>query len=200
MSVSEKAKPLSELSDEELIAEFQQDNEAAFTELVGRYKDPLTNFTYRFLGDWDECCDAVQDTFVRVYRSRHSYKPIAKFSTWLYTIATNLSKSYLRKRKFRSALGLGTRYEDNAERTIDPIDPEPRPDQLADSAIMDERIQQAINTLGMKYREVIILRDIQDLSYEEIATVTGLNIGTVKSRINRARTQLQEKLKDLLTD
>src|SRR5215510_583008 len=103
------ARSLGDLTDEELIAEFQHDNEAAFTELVQRFKDPLTNFAYRFLGDWDDCYDVVQETFIRVYRRRHSYKPIAKFSTWIYTIASNLAKSQLRRKKFNSLFRFGGR-------------------------------------------------------------------------------------------
>lgn len=185
-----------ELTDEELIAEFQNGNETAFNELVRRYKDPLTNFAYRFMGDWDDCSDVVQETFVRVYRSRHSYKPVARFSTWVYTIATNLAKSHLRRRRFRNVFSRGRGNQGEPDKVFDPPSLENNPDHLADSSILGERIQSAIGSLGVKYREVIILRDVQDLSYEEIAKITKINVGTVKSRLNRARTQLQSELKD----
>lgn len=191
---------LAGLSDEELISEFQNENEAAFNILVGRYKDPLTNFVYRFTGDWDDCNDVVQETFIRVFRNRHSYKPVAKFSTWLYTIATNLARTQLRRRKVRKYLSFGFRDQQEGEPVYDIPDSTSRTDALVESSLKEESIQKALDALPEKYREIIILRDVQELSYEEIAAITKLNIGTVKSRINRGRTQLQEMLKDIWND
>ena len=193
-------KTLSELTDEELIAEFQKENEAAFTLLVGRFKDPLTNFVFRFVGDGDDCNDIVQETFVRVYRSKHSYKPVARFSTWVYTIATNLAKTHLRRKKLRNVVSFWNRGDGEAEILGDIADQHSRTDALVESTVRAERIQKALDTLPAKYREIIVLRDIQELSYEEIAAVTGIRIGTVKSRINRGRAQLQEMLKDIWND
>lgn len=198
--LSRKTAPLQELSDEELIGEFQRENEAAFTLLVGRYKDPLTNFTFRYIGDWDECNDVVQETFIRVFRSRHSYKPVAKFSTWLYTIAANLAKTRLRRRKIRRFVSLGSSHSEDPEPLFDIPDEDARTDRQLESSMKGERIQKALDSLSDKYREVVVLRDVQELSYEEIAAITGLNIGTVKSRINRSRSQLQEMLKDIWDD
>ena len=90
---------LTAMSDEDLMSQFQMGTVEAFDILVSRYKDPLTNYIYRFLGDMKECEDLLQETFLRVYRNRHSYRRIAKFSTWLYTIAGNLARSEYRKRK-----------------------------------------------------------------------------------------------------
>lgn len=186
---------LNNLTDEELIAAFQKDVTPAFNELVARYKDPLTNFVFRFVGDRDDCDDIVQEAFVRVYRNKHAYKPIAKFSTWIYTIATNLAKSRLRQRKLRNMFSIGDGGEDALS---DIPDEQARPDRTTDSSLAAGRIQKALDALPVKFREVVVMRDIQELSYEEIAAVTGLNIGTVKSRINRARSQLQEMLKDIM--
>ncbi len=192
--------PLSKLTDEELIAEFQRNNEAAFNLIVGRFKDPLTNFVFRFVGDRDESNDVVQETFVRVYRKKHSYKPVAKFSTWIYTIATNLAKTQLRRRKLRGMLFWGGKDDEDKDVLFDIPDEHSRTDQRVESSMKEERIQQALDTLPAKYREVIVLRDVQELSYEEIADITKMNIGTVKSRINRGRAQLQEMLKDIWND
>lgn len=193
-------KTLSELTDEELIAEFQEENEAAFTLLVGRFKDPLTNFVFRFIGDWDDCNDIVQETFVRVYRSKHSYKPVAKFSTWVYTIATNLAKTQLRRKKLRSVVTFWGKGDSEREALNDIPDEGSQTDALVETSIREQRIQKALDALPAKYKEVVVLRDIQELSYEEIAAISGLKIGTVKSRINRGRTHLQEMLKDLWND
>jgi RNA polymerase sigma-70 factor (ECF subfamily) len=182
-------------TDEELIAEFQRGNAAAFSVLVDRYRDPLTNYLYRFLGDWDECRDAVQDTFVRVFQNRNAYKPIAKFSTWMYTIATNVAKSRLRRRSVVRMLPLARRGVEG-EPEYDVADESTRADLQLESHLAEERIQHALDALPTKHREVILLRDVQGLSYEEIAGISGLSMGTVKSRINRARQKLQEMLKD----
>jgi RNA polymerase sigma-70 factor (ECF subfamily) len=184
-------------SDEELMAAFQQGDQAGFAELVRRFKDPLTNFVFRVLGNREDCYDVVQDTFLRVFRSKHTYKPVARFSTWVYTIALNLARTELRRKRFRSGLWLD-RKKDEGQSQFDPPDDGFQPDVLADSTILDNRIQAALQLLDEKYRTVIVLRDIQDLPYEEIAAITGANLGTVKSRINRGRTFLQEQLKDLL--
>ena len=194
-------KPFSELTDEELIAAFQHSSEEAFEVLVGRFKNPLTNFVYRFVGDYDECDDIVQETFVRVFRNKHSYTPQAKFSTWIYTIASNLAKSRLRQRERHRLVSLLLPGQKEGEEKESEI-PDLRyaADRNADSALKHERIQKALNAISAKYREVVVLRDIQELSYEEIAKITGLNLGTVKSRIKRGRTMLQALLRDIFEE
>ena len=194
------SKLLQDQTDEELIGEFQRLNDAAFEILVVRYKDQLTNFAFRFVGDWDDCNDIVQETFVRVFRNRSSYKPLAKFSTWIYTIAANVAKTALRRRKLKRLVSLARSDDAGSQELFDIVDEHMSTDSQAESALREERIQRALNALPVKYREVIVLRDVQELSYEEIAGVTGANIGTVKSRINRGRSQLQEMLKDLRND
>jgi RNA polymerase sigma-70 factor (ECF subfamily) len=189
-------KNLSALSDEELIAELQQsNNERAFEILVQRYKNPLTNFVFRFLGDYDACTDVVQETMIKVYRYKDNYSSVAKFSTWIYTIAGNLARTEYRRRKRRSFLSISDYGEE--EKTFDIPDESYRPDVMTDTRIMDKIIQEALLKVKEVFREVVILRDIQGLSYEEISEITGLNEGTVKSRINRGRAKLQELLKDI---
>lgn len=188
---------LSEMSDEELMKQFQEGTVEAYDILVERYKDQITNYIYRFVGEWQECEDLLQETFLRVYRNRHSYRPIAKFSTWLYTIAGNLARSEYRKRKRRQTQSIQSVNRDNEEYEIDIPDDTYSPDQDAESAIQDEYIQNALMEIPDVFREVVVLRDVQQLSYDEIAQITGLPLGTVKSRINRGRTKLQSLLKDV---
>ena len=188
--------PLNGLSDEELIAEVQRDNEEALTLLMGRFKDPLTNFVFRIVGDLEDAHDIVQETFVRAYRNRSSYKPEWRFSTWVYTIATNLAKSFLRRKRIRSIVRL-TRTADEPTPVFDVPDGAPPIDTIVDASLGEERIRKALGKLPTTYRVAIVLRDIQDLTYEEIAAITGVAMGTVKSRINRGRGMLQEMLKDL---
>lgn len=187
------------LTDEELILEFQQqDTVRAFEILVQRYKNPLTNFVFRYLGDSEATADVVQETFIKVYRNKHTYKTIAKFSTWVYTIAGNLAKTELLKKKRRRIVSINS-YGDENE-TMDLPDSGHTPDTLTDSGIMDTMIQDALMQLNEVYREAVILRDIQELSYEEIAEMLKLEVGTVKSRINRGRARLKELLKELRND
>ncbi|OGU33327.1 MAG: RNA polymerase subunit sigma-24 [Ignavibacteria bacterium GWB2_35_6b] len=187
---------LNNLTDEELIKEFQDSNTLeAYEILVRRFKDPLTNFVYRFVGDRDACTDIVQDTMIKFYLNKDSYKSFAKFSTWIYTIAGNLAKNELKRRRRRTILSL---TNDDEERTIQIEDKKfVSPERAADSEIKGEIVQKALMRVKPVYREVVVLRDIEGLSYEEIAEITDLSIGTVKSRINRGRTQLQHLLKDI---
>jgi len=190
-----------EQTDEELIAAFQQGSVRAFNVIVARYKNPLTNFVYRFVGDLDECDDIVQETFIRVFRNKHAYTPRAKFSTWIYTIASNLAKSRLRQRDRHRVFSLSSLWSsEEGGREMEIPDNRYAADRDAESHLKLDRIQKALNTISPKYREVVVLRDVQELSYDEIARVTGLNLGTVKSRIKRGRMMLQTLLKDIIHD
>jgi len=188
---------LSQMSDEDLMSQFQAGVVEAFDILVSRYKDPLTNYIYRFLGDMKECEDLLQETFLRVYRNRHSYRRIAKYSTWLYTIAGNLARSEYRKRKRRRLYSLQSVNRDEEEYEVEIPDETFSPDRHTESVFQDQYIQDALKEIPQEFREVVVLRDVQQLAYEEIAEITGLPMGTVKSRINRGRTKLQALLKDI---
>ena len=190
---------LNELNDEELILEFQQnDTLHAFEILVQRYKNPLMNYVFRFLGDYETSSDVVQETMIKVYKNKDSYKSIAKFSTWIYTIAGNLARTEYQRRKRRNIFSINS-YGENDE-TYDIPDEQYRPDVLIDSKIKDKIIQAAFKKVSGAYRNVVILRDVQGLSYEEIAEITNVSVGTVKSRINRGRAQLQKLLKDIYNE
>ncbi len=185
-------------TDEELIARFQDGDTYAFDQLVRRYKDPLLNFIFRFIGDIIESEDIVQDTFYRVYKNKHYYKEVAKFSTWIYTIAGNLAKTELRKRKRRKIFSI--HKETASEKEFELPDPERDPEEEVNSTITEKHIHKAIGNLPPKFRQVIILRDVQGFSYEEISSIIKVPLGTVKSRVNRARLRLQEDLSFLLDD
>ena len=190
-------KNLNELSDEDLILEFQRNNtERAFEILVQRFKNPLTNFVFRYLGDYESCVDVVQETMIKVYRYKDTYQSIAKFSTWIYTIAGNLAKTELQRRKRRTILSINA-YGKEEDETYEIPDENYRPDDMTDSGIKDEIIQKAFLKVSDAYRQAVVLRDIQELSYEEIADIMGITVGTVKSRINRGRAQLQKLLKSI---
>jgi RNA polymerase sigma-70 factor (ECF subfamily) len=185
-----------ELSDEELISLFQKGKEAAFDELVYRYKDRIVNFLFRYTGNHETAEDLAQDTFIKLFRSKHLYKSIAKFSTWFYTIAINTAKTWLKNEGRIDTISINLGFDEDGEKDFDIESRDITPDDYANARIEEYYIQKALSMLDDKFREIIILRDIQDLDYEEIAEITGLPIGTVKSRINRAR----EKLKNLLQE
>ena len=182
-------------TDEELIARFQEGDEQAYTELVNRYRDKLMTFVYRFVNDMEQAEDIIQDTMLKLYTHKHYYRNIAKFSTWIYTIAGNLAKTELRKRKSRKVTNLSQMGPEDRDYELPSVAPET--DEVVQSEYIEKNIQAAIQNLPLHFRTVTILRDIQELSYEEISKIVEVPLGTVKSRINRARLQLQKELKDL---
>ncbi len=190
-------KAYAHVSDEDLIERFQQGEAYAYDQIVRRYKDQLLNFVFRFLGNAEEAEDIVQETFLRVYRNRYAYTRVAKFSTWIYTIAGNLARTELRRRKRRRLFSISTDMG-LEDRDFEISDEVFNPEIHVDSAMQEELIQREISKLSPKFREVIILRDVQELSYEEISKIIRVPIGTVKSRVNRARLRLQARLKTFL--
>tara|TARA_Y100000591_G_scaffold255617_1_gene227471 strand:+ start:52 stop:672 length:621 start_codon:yes stop_codon:yes gene_type:complete len=182
-------------SDEQLMLLFQGGDENAYIELVNRYKDKLINFIFNYLGDLESSEDVVQDTMIRLYQKKHYYKEIAKFSTWLYTISKNLANTELRKRKQRKTTLLSQFSKD--DKTYELPDNDPEPGQEIQTEVVNKIIRNAVDQLSEKFKIVIVLRDIQGLSYEDISEIINVPIGTVKSRINRARLQLQVELKYL---
>lgn len=187
---------LKDLTDEQLIKEFQDnDTIEAYELLVKRFKDPLMNYVFRFVGNKDVASDIVQDTMIKFYLNKDSYKSFAKFSTWIYTIAGNLARNELKRRKRRVIFSLNN-HDDNQELQVEDKS-FVAPDRATDNSISREMVEKALKKVKPVYREVVVLRDVQGLSYEEVAEITKLSIGTVKSRINRGRKQLQKLLKNI---
>ena len=181
------------ISDEILIKKFQNGEIQAYNELVFRYKDRLLNFIYRFLNDIDRSEDLVQDTFIKLYTHKNSYQEIAKFSTWLYTIAANLARTELRKIKRRKTFSVSELSNDDKEYIISSDEIDQSEDHLSQN--FEKKIQNALSELPDDFKTIIILRDIQELSYDEISKIVDLPLGTVKSRINRGRLKLHKLLK-----
>src|SRR4051812_5734255 len=192
--------PEEKLSDHALIEATKLGDEAAFAEIVERYRNPITNYLYRFLNDYEEAVDLAQETFVRVYFALDRYHTGFAFSTYIYRIATNLAISEIRRRKRRRLLSLTGLFqtEDDKETEFQPPDQRTLPDA---DLVDDERsrvISKAIAALPEKYRVPVILRDVQGRTYEEIAEIMELGLGTTKSRISRGRALLKEKLQHYL--
>lgn len=182
-------------TDEELLKQVYEGDTVAFDIIVKRYKMRLVNFVFRFVRDRDLAEELVQETFLRVFRERKNHERISNFSTWIFTIAGNLAKSELRRRKRWRFFSLD--QQDNDEGAEFEIPDESQlPDRMAHDRMIEKAVQDAINSLSLKYKEAVILRDIQGFAYEEIAEIIGCPVGTVKSRVNRARLRLQEQLQD----
>ena len=179
------------LTDEKLIARFQDGDINAYNELVNRYKDRLLNFVFRYFNNREQAEDVVQETLIKLYTHASYYKNIAKFSTWLYTIAKNNALTELRKNKRKRTDSLWTNEGK-------PIDIETKGDSLEKTVhneIAVEALNRYLGEIPENFRIAVVLRDFQELSYEEISKILEIPIGTIKSRINRGRIQLSEKMK-----
>ena len=176
--------------DSAVVSAFLNGEERAFQELVERYQTRLLNFIFRTIGDRERAEDLVQEVFIRVYRHIHRFDRSKKFSTWVYTIASNLAKNELRNRS-RNPLVLfqtmkGTAREKD-DRPLQFEDTTARPDDLYRKRHLRELVEETVAQLPEHHRQVFVLRELEGKSYEEIAEITDCNLGTVKSRLNRAR-------------
>jgi RNA polymerase sigma-70 factor (ECF subfamily) len=188
------------LSDHALIEATKRGETDAYEEIVRRYKNAIVNYLYRFLNDYEEAVDLAQETFVRVYFAIDRYHTGFAFSTYIYRIATNLAISELRKRKRRRMLSLTGLFQADGDEAVEF---QPRDERrLQDAELVDDErsktIARAIAALPEKYRVAVVLRDVEGRSYEEIAEIMSLGLGTTKSRINRGRALLKEKLRSYL--
>ena len=187
------------VTDNGLVREFIGGNDAAFTQLVTRYKDALTNYLNMMVGDYDTAVDLCQETFLRIYRNIRKYSNLYQFSTWIYRIATNLAIDEMRYRKRRGRVFYrnvwGSRLAANkegAEFEITDIRLGPRDEILRKES--SQVLGDAIRSLPEKYRTAFIMKEVQELPYEDIAKVLNCSAGTIKSRLHRARELLQRKL------
>jgi RNA polymerase sigma-70 factor (ECF subfamily) len=188
-------------TDHALLEATRAGDEAAFAELVRRYRNQITNYVYRMMNDYDCAVDLAQETFVRVYRAAERYQTSYAFSTYIYRIATNLAISELRKRKRRRLVSLTGVYparEGEEPREINPPDTRPLQDVALVDAERRAAVSRAIGSLPHKYRAPLVLRDVEGKSYEEIGRILETSEGTVKSRISRGRNLLRDKLRAYL--
>lgn len=191
-----------EPSEDILVERARRGERAAFEELYQRYKRPILNYIYRFIGNFAQAEELTQEVFVRAYINIHRFEPRTKFSSWLYRIAANLSKNFIRHAQYEKKLlpikkesyagdeedlGLIENIEDKAK----------RPDERAQAAETEELIQEAINRLPARLKEVLILCDIEGFSYEKAAKIMGCRPMTVGSRLWRGREKLSRMLSHL---
>jgi RNA polymerase sigma-70 factor (ECF subfamily) len=200
-AAAQPARPvLKDLDDSGVVAAFLAGDKRAFGELVERYQGRLLNFVYRTTGDRERAEDLVQETFIRVYRHLHRFDQTKKFSTWIYTIASNLAKNELRNRS-RNPLVLFQTIKKNWDADARPLEWEDntyRPDDLFRKRQLKQMVDSVVGELPEHHRTVFVLREMEGKTYEEIAEITGCNLGTVKSRLNRARNNFAQIIAPLL--
>jgi RNA polymerase sigma-70 factor (ECF subfamily) len=178
-------KPTSKDIDHELFRLVQKGDMVAFSELVNRYRHRLMNVIGRMLASQEEAEDIVQESFLRVYQHRESFDFKHCFSTWLYTIALNLARNELRKKKKYKFVDIFDMQNKEVETAVEPKIP----------SNLGPSLEAAIAALPDKYKTAFLMRDIEEMPYEEVARALSVPLGTVKSRVNRARSILREKLK-----
>lgn len=183
----------------ELVAACRNGDSRAFEVLVQRHQKAMLNLAYRVVGSYEDACEVVQDAFVAAYRGLSSFREEARFSTWLTTITLNHARNGLerlvarRRREGRSLSDPGPRGEEGAEQ--DPPSTAPSALELMEERAVRKQVEKCIASLPAEFREVLVLRDLQDRSYEEIGAVLKVREGTVKSRLFRAREGVRECLK-----
>jgi len=177
------------LSDADLITSAIAGRDGGFEELVRRYQRPIISYVYRMLNDYDSSLDVTQEVFIKVYNSLDRYSCDYKFSTWLYRIAHNAAIDHLRRNSVNPQ-SLETESGDGAYQ-LQIESPDPTPEQQRERSEWRSEIEAVVKLLPAVYRDLILLRHSRDLSYEEIAEVTALPLGTVKNRLFRAREMMR---------
>ena len=178
-----------------LIQRAQGGDLTAFNSLVVRFQDPLYSLALRMLGSPQAAEDATQEAFIRAWRRIDSFKG-GRFQSWLFTIVANLSRDELRRRARRPQTSLAAARDDPARASLDPIDDDPLPEERAQTGDLRATLERALAQLPDDWREIVVLSDVNDLAYHEIARITDLPLGTVKSRLSRARGRLRDILRE----
>src|SRR5437588_3042605 len=197
---AQERRALHEFDDGRLVLEHLAGEAQAFGTLVDRYQTRLLNFINRTIGDRERAEDLVQEVFIRVFRHLHRFDQTKKFSTWIYTIASNLAKNELRNRS-RNPLVLFQTIKKNWEADHRPLqfeDTTARPDDLYRKRFLKDAVDRCVRQLPEHHRDAFVLRELEGKSYQEIAEITHCNLGTAKSRLNRARNSFAQLIGPIL--
>jgi RNA polymerase sigma-70 factor (ECF subfamily) len=190
-SVTNFRQDLTSVNDCDLVASAVSGLEGSFEELVRRYQRPISAYVYRMVGNYDSALDLTQEIFIKVYNSLRRYRSEFKFSTWIYKIAHNSAVDHLRRINTREQSLISGPEGDHFELPIEST--RPTPEQESERKERRIEIETVVRKLPATYRELVILRHSQDLTYEEIVEVTGLPLGTVKNRLFRAREMMRQQ-------
>jgi len=199
-----KGKKQTRDEDLEYVSLCRQGDVDAFEQLVRRHQKRMINIAYRIVGDYDEACEVVQEGFISAYKNIKGFKGKAKFATWLYAIVINCSRNrlkQLRSRRYREGCSIDDPImTPDGEIPGDPPSSEPSALDRLEARDIKQHVQGCINTLDAEFKEVIVLRDLQGFSYEEISAMLKVPEGTVKSRLFRAREAMRACLQDFMGD
>ena len=188
-------------NDSDLVLAFKNGDHSAFEKIVLKYQDRVFNLCYRFLGNKQEAEDTAQEIFIKVYRALKGFKLKSSFYTWLYRIVINTCKNRVKSLEYRrskSSVSVDDDQEKKDSRISGIVDKNDLPDANLEHKEKIKRIQEAINSLPPDQKMMVILRDIDGLSYDEIASITKNRLGTVKSKLSRARLGLRNKLEGII--
>jgi RNA polymerase sigma-70 factor, ECF subfamily len=188
-------------TDNDLINAFIKGDHSAFEKLVLKYQDRVFNLCFRLLGDKIEAEDSAQDIFVKVYRSLKGFKFKSSFYTWLYRVVVNTCKNRIKSveyRRTKSRVSIDSDQENRNKTVTDITDQKPMPDNTLEQKEKIKMIQEALNSLPPDQKTVVVLCDVEGLSYDEIARITNNRLGTVKSKLSRARLSLRNKLEGII--
>ncbi len=182
-------------TDEDLVIKIKNGDQDAFEQLVHRYEGKIYSVAYRFMGNHADAGDLAQDTFIRMYQALPGFRGDSSFATWLYRIAANACRDELRKKQRRRNVSMDEMIEASPA-NIPTAASEYSPEEAVQRQEIRHQVQECLNRLSDDHRLILVLREIQGLSYEEIAGLLDCSLGTVKSRISRARNALKERLKE----
>ena len=174
----------------QIVQQVLQGDVNAFEDLVTEYEKNVYSLTLRMTGNAEDAADMTQETFIKAYNSLSAFRGDSKFSVWLYRIATNVCLDFLRSRSRKPTVSLSMEDDDGEEVELDIADDSQSPERLLERGLTRDAVRRGLKALSAEYRQILLLREIQGLSYEEIADVLTLEVGTVKSRIFRARKRL----------
>jgi RNA polymerase sigma-70 factor (ECF subfamily) len=177
-----------------LLTKARQGNVQAFEELTGNYYSKVFNICYRMLNNYDDAGEQAQETFIKAFRYIKDFKGNCSFSTWLYHISTNVCLDFIRKNKRKKTVSLEQNTFENLKIKDRLVSNGPEPDEIAETNAQKQAVREALTKMNEKNRIVLVLRDFMGLSYDQIAETINVPVGTVKSRISRARAELREIL------
>jgi len=179
------------VEEQTLILKCQSGDNYAFEELLGKYEKMIYSLTYRYFGNHDDACDVGQEAMVRIYRKINEFNGNSSFKTWLYRVVVNLCLDEIRRRKHQN-----TSLEEIREKGYEPVSGELSPAENVENSEKAVLIQEILATLSEEHRTILILKEIEGLDYNEISLILSCNIGTVKSRLSRARESFRRKLSE----
>lgn len=182
------------LEDQLLVERSKKGDREAFEHLVKIYEHKVYTIAYRLMGNHADAADLAQDAFIKIYQALPNFRGDSSFSTWIYHITVNVCRDELRKRQRRPTVSLDDNNGEGNNNTYEIRSTAPGPEEMLDRSETQAMIQQCLDSLTDDYRTILVMREIQELAYEEIADMLGCSLGTVKSRLSRARQALKEKI------